>query len=94
MGAGFPADDVAFFRQVDLNIQVFQNHVILEIPIPPVGLLCQHHAAFAVLGQKCDHVAELFAACNLRRLRINEFADDLESLFGCVFAQQYLLRRN
>jgi hypothetical protein len=37
---------------VDFDVEVLQDHVILEIAIETVGLLGQNHAAITMLFQK------------------------------------------
>ncbi|HEY4683740.1 MAG TPA: hypothetical protein VIH17_10900 [Candidatus Acidoferrales bacterium] len=88
------ADDLALFGQVDFHFQVLERHAIAEVAVQAVGLFDDGDAAVWILPKEAHHLAELFAACNLRRFHVHELAHELEVVRARIFSQELQLSRN
>lgn len=91
---GILADDLAFFRQMNLDSQVFQSDAIVKIAVQAVSFLNNHHAGIRMPFEEPHHLPELLAPCGLGSLHVYKFADDLYVILQRIFPQQFQLRRN
>ncbi|HUO33664.1 MAG TPA: hypothetical protein VMU43_01615 [Candidatus Acidoferrum sp.] len=94
LGFGVLADDLALFRQMDFDIEVFERDAIAEVAIKPVGLFHDGDATGWILPEEADHLVELLAARSLSRFHIDEFVHDFEFVRLGILAQQFQLRGN
>ena len=88
------ADDLALFRQMNFDLQIFQRHAIAEVAVESVGLLHDGDAAGRIFPKETDHLSELSAACDLGRLYVHELMCDLEVMRPGILPQQLQLRGN
>ncbi|HWC19261.1 MAG TPA: hypothetical protein VG498_19775 [Terriglobales bacterium] len=90
----FP-DHGALFYEMDLNIalllQLLHPKRICAVPVQPVSLLHEHHAALLINFEEPEHVAELPSPCVLGGFHINEFPHNFQSTLARVFVQQLQL---
>nr|WP_284272097.1 hypothetical protein [Bradyrhizobium iriomotense] len=75
-GTRVPRENDALLHKVHLKFELIQRHPIFEIAIKPVGLFNQDGADAGMLFEILDHLAEVCAAANLRRLNIDKLSCD------------------
>jgi hypothetical protein len=91
-GPGVAGEHDVLFDEVNLNIQAVDCDPVLEISVKPVRFLNQNDSATRCPAQKGDHFAEAGSATPLGCFNVSEFLADLNRVFGCVVAEQLLLR--
>ena len=84
----FSGQDDAFLREVDFDIEFVDGHPVLQVAVKAVRFLHQKRADRGMRPEKRDHCAERDAASLFRRLYVNVFVGDSETLRRRVFLQQ------
>ena len=96
MGPGVLGEDLALLHEVnrDAHLLEVQGHVVVEVPIEPVGLLDEHGTHLVVRVEVREHLLERAPSGSLRGLCLLEDAGDLEPVLRCVLFEQLQLRGN
>ncbi|HET9281358.1 MAG TPA: hypothetical protein VFR24_05295 [Candidatus Angelobacter sp.] len=84
----FLADNLAFFGEMDFYAQIFERDAIGKVAVQAVGLFDNHDPAFRMLLEELHHLAKLFAARGLGGFNVYKFAQDLDSIFERIFAEE------
>ncbi|MGB9405138.1 MAG: hypothetical protein WCA98_16495 [Candidatus Acidiferrales bacterium] len=79
---------LAFFRQVNFHVQIFQRDAIPEITINTVCLFHDYNAATWILGEKLHHCPKLLSSRCFRGFDVYEFLCYMEFISQSVFAEE------
>jgi hypothetical protein len=91
-GPGLVGEDDALLDEVDLQVELVEDHPVLEVAIAAVGLLDEDRAAGCpVLLQPGQHLGEVGAARPLGGLHVDELLDHLEPLVVNVAVEEALV---
>src|ERR1700682_2315696 len=80
-----------FLNEVDFDVKLVEEHPILKVTIKTVGLLDQQSADARMLLDVGHHLVEIQAAARLRRLHIDKFFFNDETVSAGIGLQELLL---